>query len=296
VRVLISGAGGFIGRHLAVALARRHHDVIALVRRQAWPAILNDQERLRIKCADLAKSDALPRAPLDAIVHCAAAIPASVPDESELFRINVEGTRRLFTHALSLGTRTIIFCSSMAAYGRITTQMVTPDTPVQEPGIYGRSKLEGERLLEDVCDADYKLRAVSIRLPGVVGPGSHDNFVSDTMARLINGQPVNARNPDAPFNNIVHIDDFSAFVATLLETLPPGHRIATMAAADPLPIREVIGIMKATVGAEAVVDYRQEGGSFLISNDYANTLGYRPATVRDSVQRFAHAFAGGGWA
>ena len=179
----------------------------------------------------------------------------------------------------------------MAVYGRIDADVVDRDTPINEPGAYGRSKLESERKLAELSRAHAGLRALSIRLPGVVGPGSHDNFLSDTMARLAAGETANVRNPDALFNNVVHIDDLARFVDTLLATLPPGHQVTTIAAADPLPIREVVGLLQTAAGPGAAVHYRQEGHSFLISNEHARTLGYRPATVRDAVQRFAAGYA-----
>jgi nucleoside-diphosphate-sugar epimerase len=286
VRVLISGAGGFVGGHLAVWLAGRGHDVVALVHRTR-SSIFERRKDIRIAQADLAtEADALPAGPFDAVIHCAAAIPSAVPDDAELARINVEGSRRLFTHALNFGTRTIVFCSSMAVYGRITAEVVDRGTPIQEPGAYGCSKLIVENLLAELGQAHPGLRALSIRLPGVVGPGSHDNFLSDTMARLAAGGTADVRNPDGLFNNVVHIDDLARFADTLLSTLPPGHQVTTIAAADPLPIREVVGLLLAAASPGAVVRYRQEGLSFLISNEHARMLGYRPATVRDSVQRF----------
>jgi nucleoside-diphosphate-sugar epimerase len=289
VRVLISGAGGFVGRHLAAAMARSRHDVVALVRRQTWPAILDQQKGVRIQRADLSQAGGLPPGPFDAIFHCAAAIPSAVSDSAELFRVNVEGSRRFFEHGLRARAGTIIFCSSMAIYGRIDTDVVDPDTPIHDPNAYGRSKLECERLLTELSRAHSGLRALSIRLPGVVGSGSHDNFLSDTMARLAAGETVLVRNPDAPFNNVVYVDDLAHFVDTLLGSLPLGHRATTIASTDPLSIREVVGVLQAAAGPGAAVHYRHEGHSFLISNKHARTLGYRPATVRDSVRRFASA-------
>jgi nucleoside-diphosphate-sugar epimerase len=290
VRVLITGAGGFVGQHFAVAMARKRHKVVALVRRPGWPAVLY-RPGVQVECADLGDAATLPVGPLDAVIHCAAAIPATVPDAAELFRINVEGSRRLFNHALCCGARTIIFCSSMAAYGRIDADIVDPETPVHDPGAYGRSKLECERLLSELSLSHSGIRALSIRLPGVVGPGSHHNFLSDTVASFAAGVAVTARNPAALFNNVVHVDDLAGFVETLLRSLPSGHRTTTIAAADPLPIREVVGILKAFAPPSATVEYRDDGHSFLISNDRARSLGYQPATVRDSVERFARASA-----
>jgi nucleoside-diphosphate-sugar epimerase len=296
VRVLISGAGGFVGQCLAAAMARRGHEVMALVRRTR-PAVLDQQKGLSVERVDLAQAGPLPAGPFDAVIHCAAAIPATVSDEAELMRINVEGSRRLFEHAVNAGADVIIFCSSMAVYGRIDDDIVDPDTPVREPNAYGRSKLECEHLLAELSRTHADLRALSIRLPGIVGPGSHDNFLSDAMAGLAAGGTVVVRNPEALFNNVVHIDDLAGFTDTLLGTLPAGHRAITIGAENPLPIRDVVGIMAAAAGGVGAVRYERGGGRpFLISNEFARSLGYRPATVRDSVERFARAVAAAGTA
>jgi nucleoside-diphosphate-sugar epimerase len=289
---LISGAGGFVGRHLAIAVACSGHDVVALVRR-ARPVVLDQQLRIRTAQADLAvATQVLPAGPFDALIHCAAAIPSDTPDEMELTRINVEGSRRLFQHAVDAGARVIVFCSSMAVYGRIAADTVGPDTPINQPGAYGYSKLASEIALAELSRVHAGLRALSIRLPGVVGPGSHDNFLSDTIARLAAGGTADVRNPDSLFNNVVHIDDLARFVDALLENLPPGHQVTTIAAVDPLPIRDVVGLLQVAAGPGATVRYRQEGRSFLISSQHARTLGYRPATVRHAVRRFVIGYAG----
>ncbi len=212
-------------------------------------------------------------------------------DDAELVRVNVEGSRRLFEHAVLTGADTIIFCSSMAVYGRVDVDIVDGDTPSYDANAYGHSKLACERLLADLSRAHSHLRAVSIRLPGVVGPGSHDNFLSDTMARLVAGETAVVRNPDALFNNVVHVDDFVCFADTLLASVPRGHRAITIGAETPMPIREVVAIMEAAAARSGAVRYERGGRPFLISSDQARLLGYRPASVRDSVERFARARA-----
>jgi nucleoside-diphosphate-sugar epimerase len=273
-------------------MAHSGHDVVALVR-QTPPAGMSRQMRIRIAQADLADAgQALPAEPCDALIHCAAAIPSAVADETELMRINRDGSSRLFEHAVKSGAGVILFCSSMAVYGGIATDLIGPDSPISAPGTYGRSKLASESELADLCRAHTDLRALSIRLPGVVGPGSHDNFLSDTAAVLAAGGTANVRNPDALFNNVVHVDDLALFVEALLATLPCGHRVTTIAAADALPVRDVVSLLQIVARPGAAVRYRQEGHSFLISSEHARTLGYRPATVRDAVERFAKSYAG----
>lgn len=282
--MLISGAGGFLGGQLARGMSRRGHDVVALVRRiRAATTVL--QGSVRIKQIDLAESGRTLGGPYDAILHCAAAIPNVVRDESELARINVESSRRMFDSTLLSPSAVIIFCSSMSVYGQVVDNVVDESTSIRDPGAYGRSKLECEFLLDDLCRVHPGIRALSIRLPGIVGVGSHDNFLSDTKARLIGGEQVVVRNPEALFNNVVHIDDLERFVEHLLHTLPVGHRVTTLASDHPLRIRAVAEILAA--GRLGKVRYEHGGHPFLISNVHARSLGYVPSTVQDSVERFA---------
>ena len=58
-----------------------------------------------------------------------------------------------------------------------------------------------------------------------------------------------------------------------------------------MPIREVVAIMEAAAARSGAVRYERGGRPFLISSDHARLLGYRPASVRDSVERFARARA-----
>jgi nucleoside-diphosphate-sugar epimerase len=284
LRVLISGAGGFVGGRLAYGMSRRGHDVVALVR-ETRPAMLELQPGVRIEKIDLAQPGYIPVGPYDAILHCAAAIPSVVRNGSELTRINLETSRRMFDSAFLSSSTVIIFCSSMSVYGQVVDDMVDESTSIRDPDAYGRSKLECECLLDELCRVHSGIRALSIRLPGVVGVGSHDNFLSDIKARLVGGERVVIRNPEALFNNVVHIDDLERFVEHLLHALPVGHRVTTLASDHPLRIRAVAEILAA--GRLGEVRYEQGGHPFLISNENARCLGYVPATVRDSVERFA---------
>jgi nucleoside-diphosphate-sugar epimerase len=275
-----------VGGHLARGMSSRGHEVIALVRRTS-PIALERQPGVRIVPIDLAHASHLPAGPYDAVVHCAAAIPSAVHDDDELMRINIESSRRIFDQALSATSPAIIFCSSMSVYGHVDDDVVNEATPPRDPNAYGRSKLECERLLDELSRAHSGLRALSIRLPGVVGPGSHDNFLSDTRARLAAGEQVVVRNPQSLFNNVIHIDDLGRFVEHLLGSLPAGHRVATVASGQPLPIRDVVEILEAATGRAGKFRYEFGGHPFLISSERARALGYDPATVRDSVGRFA---------
>jgi nucleoside-diphosphate-sugar epimerase len=132
------------------------------------------------------------------------------------------------------------------------------------------------------------LKTASIRLPGIVGAGSRNNFLSDVGRKILRGEIVHAKNPSARFNNIVHVRALSACIEALLENLSPGHTVLTLGASEPMTIREVLGRLFRQCGrAERLEFAAAEGPSFLIEFEAARALGYRPQTVRASLDAFA---------
>lgn len=284
MRVLVTGAGGFVGKVVARSLAAAGHQVTAAYRK-TQPAELAGQANVTLRALDLAGMGGLD--PYDAVVHCAADVPAFCPDPDQLYRSNVEGARRLFDAAVAAGATRIVYLSSMSIYGTISVPVVTEDTPSTDPEVYGRSKLEGERMLAAACARSPGLTGLSIRLPGVVGRGGRNNFLSATLQRVLKGEAVSANHASALFNNVVHVQDLAGFIADRLGDLPPGHRITNIAASEAMPIRDVVALVYATAGREDVSTWGEAGNApFTIALDRVMTLGYRPLTVRDSVVRF----------
>jgi nucleoside-diphosphate-sugar epimerase len=281
LHAVVTGAGGFVGGFVARHLARAMR-VTAVVRRAVEPGAPGGPSWLN---ADLRRPDALPAA-FDALVHCAAEIPARVSDPDELYRGNIDVSRNVFEQAMRAGARSVVYLSSMSAYGAISAPVVTEELPPGQLDPYGRAKRDAEGLLEE-CVRGGLHSGLSIRLPGTVGKGSHHNFLSDAMARVLKGETVEARNPGALFNNIVYVGDLAAFLEQWIAKPRPGHAMTNLAAKDPLPFREVFELLFAAAGREQKVKFADGGKApFLISIDRAISLGYRPATVRASVQAF----------
>lgn len=280
-RIVVTGAGGCVGGFLARSLAAQHFEVTAVAR--AVPeVVLQHGPPLDWRKADLLDSDALPEH-FDALVHCAAELPSRCPDPEMLYERNMALARSLFPRAVMAGARAVINCSSMSVYGRIAVPVVSEELPPNHPDAYGRAKWDSERLLESLA-VDHALSALSLRLPGVVGKGSHHNFLSDTLARILAGEEIRARNPDAAFNNIVYVGDLAAFVADWLRAGRPGSFVTNLAADGEMSIREVLALMFACAGRSERVVFETGGtSSFLIAQDRARMLGYRAGTVRSSI-------------
>jgi len=144
VRALVTGGTGFLGAHLAKALAAAGHEVRTLdVNPPEHPGA---HEFVR---ADVRDAAAVARAArgCDVVVDNAALVPVTRADEAEYRSVNVDGCRVTLDAAAAEGAY-VLHISSSAIYGVPVDLPVTTETPLAPFEPYGRSKAEAERLVE----------------------------------------------------------------------------------------------------------------------------------------------------
>ena len=217
-RVAVTGASGFIGRHLIEHLAARGTDVVA-VRRPF------DSHTLR---------DALRGA--DALVHLAGVV--SAVRERDYFAANVDGTRAVAEAARAAGVP-LIHISSLAAAGPASPRAPRSEDDAPAPiNAYGRSKLAGERVIAALDG----LRWTILR-PGVVY-GPRDRALLPVFRLAERGILPLVGRTDAAYT-FIHVADLVRVITAAVDS-PAERDILFVGHPDPVTTRDLLDGVRAT--------------------------------------------------
>ena len=144
MKVLVTGAGGFIGSRLAKKMISEGHEVYGVIHDKP-----SQTEGIQIINADLTKNDfVIPDVKFDIVFHLAAATPL-VKDKKKQKRINYEGTVNLF-EKIKDKTDFVIYASGLGVFGN-TNEVVTEQSLIQPDTDFVKIRLEAQRFLEKSC-------------------------------------------------------------------------------------------------------------------------------------------------
>ncbi|WP_164205444.1 NAD-dependent epimerase/dehydratase family protein [[Micrococcus luteus] ATCC 49442] len=177
MRILVTGANGFLGQHVCERLLKDQHNVGASVRRQGTAPV----GTLEFVVGDLGKDvnwdDSLQN--VDAVIHLAARVHVMDDQTSdpaaEYQRVNVDATHKLALRARELGVKRFVFMSTIAVNGsRTGANPFDVHSEPQPSGYYGTSKWEAEQSLATLS-AEGPMSVISVRAPMVYGPDAPGN-------------------------------------------------------------------------------------------------------------------------
>lgn len=270
MRILITGASGFIGSSMASYLNNLGYDVIGCGR------TLVEQQGMKYILCDWSKS--IPDVEADVIVHTAALSPSVNKSFHDYFENNVLATRNVIEYAKKHHVKRILYTGAVSSYGTIE-HVLREDSPHNNPDAYGLTKYVAEQLIRDSNIPFYILI-----LPGVVGKGCRDNWIMKAAETIYNNEDLIYYNGSNWFNNMLEIEDLCEFVSQLLKKETEESNTYLLGTDEMMTVDDVIVFLKNRFSSNSKTwDSTENRNSFYLDISRAKNAGFCSKAIKKTL-------------
>jgi len=292
MKVLVTGATGFIGRFLVSRLKETGCYVTALVRpgvhRSFVPSWLNDGS-VDIISGDVTSVADVENAvkDVDVVFHLAALLGKWQAPESEYYRVNVYGTQIMIDQCLKSHVDYFVFLSTTAVMGRLKEIPADVNHPCSPVSYYEKSKYQAELRVREASDRD-GFRATIIRPTHAYGSGDKDFFRLFKVIRWLKAFPLIDGGHNF-FQPIYVRDLVRALVMCMEERDVTAGKLYIIAGADRVTSKEFIDLSARIMGTQVVtfdIPARLASVVAKANENIGTILGREPLLTRSLVSFF----------
>jgi UDP-glucose 4-epimerase len=253
MRILVTGAAGFVGYAVTARLAADGHDVTGLTRLPG--AVLPVGVATHV--GDIRDPGSLPDGSFDGVCHLAGLVQVrqSRAEPLRYWQTNAGGMLALLEWLPKVGANRLVIASTCAVYGEPERQPIDETAPEAPSSPYGSSKLAADHAAADYAAAG-DLGAISLRAFNITGatPGRADHDLTRLIPKLLAVQqgraPEIAINGDgSAVRDFVHVADMAdAFVRALDACRPATWRAYNVGTGQPRSVHDVICAIETITG------------------------------------------------
>jgi UDP-glucuronate 4-epimerase len=321
-RIVLTGAAGFIGFHVANRLLEAGAQVHGVDNLAAYYDVALKEARLAAIAPrarfDFTRADIAERGRMralfaafrpDYVVHLAAqaGVRHSLADPHAYTHANVEGFLEILEAARAHPVRHLLYASSSSVYGASTAVPFTETDPADRPlSLYGATKRANELMAHSYAHL-FGIAATGLRFFTVYGPwGRPDMALFAFTKAILAGTPIDVFNNGQMQRDFTYIDDVVQAVVRLVP-LPPGqstpaqaanggasapHTVFNIGNHTPIPLDRFIAAIEAALGRPAIrrnlpMQPGDVPATFADVDRLANAVGFAPATpIEEGVRRF----------
>jgi UDP-glucuronate 4-epimerase len=308
VKVLVTGAAGFIGFHLARSLLERGDDVVGVDNlnayydvglKEARLALLRENPRFAFERVDLADRAAMQRlfavsGRFDAIVNLAAqaGVRYSVENPHAYVEANVVGFLNVLEGARRHGTGHLVFASTSSVYGLGTELPYREDADTDHPvSLYAATKKADEVMAHAYAHL-FGIPTTGLRFFTVYGPWGRPDMALFKFTRgILAGTPIPVFNQGRLVRDFTYVDDIVEGVVRVIDR-PAPYRLFNIGNHERVELMRYIHAIEAALGRKAELEMLpMQPGDVVATEADTSALeavtGFRPATpVEEGVQRF----------
>ena len=311
MKILVTGAAGFIGSHSSFALADRGHEILGVdnlndyydpALKEARLARLSGQDRFSFEALDVADDAALgaltARFAPDRILHLAAqaGVRYSIENPMVYARSNLMGHLSVLEAARHTpSVKHLAYASSSSVYGERTDAPFKETDAVESPvSLYAATKRADELMSATYCRL-YGLAQTGLRFFTVYGPWGRPDMAYWLFTKaILAGEPIKVFNNGDMQRDFTYVDDVIRTVVKIVETGADAatHKIYNIGGSDPRPLKDFIAAIETALGqtAEKIMLPMQKGDVTCTSADVsalARDYDYAATTrMEDGVQAF----------
>ena len=287
--ILVTGANGFVGKHLVKHLLSLGYHVISLVRdhvnTEDKSKAIDTSNRHHIVVGDLANSPEIPF-DVDIVFHLAGQIVLPQTTDEDFSSKNKNATEGLIGSLGRLDVNRVINLSTTSIYGAVVNGAAFEHMPPREPNAYATSKYKSEQVLSQF---DKGISLTHVRTPGIIGSGANPNLISNLVALASAGLPVELSNLQTDFNNVVHVSDVCSFLSHLLDRKPIiGCDSVNLASSKPITINNMAKLIIEHYGNRSSVMVKSSSvAPYIIDIEKLRKIyNFEPLTVSQAIARF----------
>jgi UDP-glucuronate 4-epimerase len=308
MKVLVTGAAGFIGMHVAERLLARGDAVVGLdnlndyydpALKQARLDRLAPQEGFRFVRMDVADRAGIAAlfagGGFERVVHLAAqaGVRYSLQNPHAYVDSNLVGFTNILEGCRHAGVQHLVYASSSSVYGGNTKLPFSEHDNVDHPvSLYAATKKANE-LMAHTYSHLYGLPTTGLRFFTVYGPWGRPDMALFLFTRaILEGRPIDVFNHGKMVRDFTYIDDIAEGVVRTLDRLPEPYRVFNIGNHDPVTLNDFIEAIERATGRVAQKNFlpMQPGdvpATFADVSELAAWTGFSPATpVAVGVERF----------
>ena len=235
--ILITGAATFVGNRLAKILSKKNKYEIIATYNNSKP--IYKSNKIKFLKINLSKKINY-NLNFDILIHCAFKVPSNGLSKKN-FRTNIEITKNLLELIKKKNCKKVIFLSAVSLYGQQQNITINELTKPLKPNLYGKAKITCENMIKKFCKT-HDISFCILRLPGIVGKHSKNNFISNINNQIKKSKPFNVFNLNQKFNNVIHIELLGKIILKMINS-KLRDKIYIVGSKYPITINKIINIL-----------------------------------------------------